>query len=97
MAQNNPRSGSKLADMFRAEGSYEEVKTAAIKSVLAYKLAKAMQEQNISKAQMARDMETSRSQLDRLLDPENDSVTIGTLQKAASVLGMRLELDLRSA
>ena len=97
MAKKNARSGSTLEDMFREEGNYEAIKNAAIKSVLAYKLEEAMKDQNLSKTSMAKKMATSRAQIDRLLDPENDSVTLNTLQKAASVVGMRLELELHHA
>ncbi len=94
MAKKNPRSGTTLEDMFREEGNYEEIKNAAIKSVLAHKLEEAMKAQNLSKTGMAKQMDTSRAQINRLLDPDNDSVTLNTLQKAAAVLGMRLELEL---
>ena len=56
-----------------------------------------MKSQNISKALMAERMETSRSQLDRLLDPENERVTLHTLKRAAAAVGMRLELELRQS
>ncbi|MEO1203343.1 MAG: helix-turn-helix transcriptional regulator [Pseudomonadota bacterium] len=79
----------------KEDGVYEDAKNHAIKSVLAYKLQEAMRAQNISKARMAKRMETSRSQLDRLLDPDNESVTLETLKRAASAVGMRLELELR--
>ena len=95
--KKNPRSGSSLEDLFREEGNYEEVKTGAIKSVLAHKLAQAMEAQALSKSQMAREMETSRAQVDRLLDPDNDSVTLHTLKRAAAVVGMRLELELHQS
>ncbi len=95
MAKKNPRTGSTLESLLRENGTYEDAKNHAIKSVLATKLAEAMAEQNISKARMAERMKTSRSQLDRLLDPENESVTLETLKRAAAVVGMRLELELR--
>ncbi len=95
MSRKNPGSGSTLEQLLKAEGAYEECKTNAIKKVLAYKLDEAMKAQNLSKASMARKMETSRSQLDRLLDPENESVTLHTMKKAASVVGLKLELQLR--
>lgn len=91
----NPRTGSTLESLLREDGVYEDAKNHAIKSVLAYKLEAAMKAQNISKARMAKRMKTSRSQLDRLLDPDNESVTLETLKRAASAVGMRLELELR--
>ncbi len=69
MARRNPRTGSTLESLLREDGSYEAAKNHAIKAVLAYKLEEAMKARNLSKAGMAKRMETSRSQLDRLLDP----------------------------
>ena len=95
MSENNPRAGSTLESLLREDGLYEEAKNHAVKSVLACKLARAMEAQNLSKTRMAARMETSRSQLDRLLDPENEGVTLHTLKRAAAAVGMRLELELR--
>ena len=94
MANKNPRTGSTLESLLREDGTYEDAKNHAIKSVVATKLAKAMAAQNISKAQMAEQMKTSRSQLDRLLDPENDGVTLGTLSRAAKAVGRTLRVEL---
>ena len=74
MAKKNPHLGSTLESVLREEGIYEDAKTHALKAVLAYKLEEAVKAQNLSKARMAKRMETSRSQLDRLLDPENEGV-----------------------
>jgi DNA-binding phage protein len=93
--KTNPRSGSTLEELMRGEGQYEECQTDAIKKVLSYKLSEAMERRNLSKAAMASHMETSRSQLDRLLDPENESVTLHTMKKAAEAVGLKLELQLR--
>ena len=95
MAKKNPHLGSTLESSLREDGTYEDAKTYAIKAVLAYKLEEAMKAQNLSKARMAKRMETSRSQLDRLLDPENEGVTLHTLRRAAAAVGMHLELELR--
>ena len=97
MAKKNPHLGSTLESLLQEDGTYEDTKNHAIKSVLAYKLEEAMRAQNLSKARMAERMETSRSRLDRLLDPENEGVTLHTLQRAAAAVGMRLELELRQA
>ena len=94
MRERNPRVGSTLEDLLRDDGAYEDAKNHAIKAVLAYKLEQAMEAQGLSKARMAARMETSRSQLDRLLDPENEGVTLHTLQRAAAAVGMRLEIEL---
>ncbi len=95
MNEKNPHVGSTLESLLREDGTYEDTKNHAIKAVLAYKLAQAMKAQNLSKARMAERMETSRSQLDRLLDPENEGVTLHTLERAAAAVGMRLKLELR--
>ena len=93
--EKNRHAGSTLESFLREDGIYEEVKTEAIKAVLAYKLEQAMKAQRLSKARMAARMKTSRSQLDRVLDPENEGVTLDTLKRAAAAVGMRLELELR--
>lgn len=97
MDEKNPHAGSTLESLLREEDVYEDVKNDAIKAVLAYKLDEAMKAQNLSKARMAKRMQTSRSQLDRLLDPQNEGVTLHTLKRAAKAVGMRLELELRQA
>jgi antitoxin HicB len=86
--------GSTFDSWLRAEGIYEEVSAAAIKRVVARQVAAAMQEKGLSKSEMARRMHTSRAALDRLLHPENDAVTLSTLQKAAIVVGRELRLEL---
>lgn len=80
--------------MLREDGIYEEVTAGAIKRVLARQLEAAMREQKLSRTEMARQMHTSRAVLNRLLDPENESVTLATLQKAASVVGREIRLEL---
>lgn len=86
--------GSSIDDWLRDEGTYEETTSRAIKRVLARQLEGAMRAQNVSKVEMARRMGSSRSALDRLLDPDNDSVTLGTLRKAAAALGRQIRLEL---
>lgn len=86
--------GSTLDSWLREEGLYEEVTATAIKRVVARQVEAAMQEKGLTKTEMARRMHTSRAALDRLLDPENDAVTLGTLQKAAAVIGRELRLEL---
>ena len=95
MPDENPHLGSTLESLLREDDTYEDAKNDAVKSVLAYKLEQAMKDQKLSKTRMAERMETSRSQLDRLLDPENEGVTLHTLKRAAAAVGMRLELELR--
>lgn len=86
--------GSSFDSWLREEGLHEEVTAVAIKRVLARQIAAAMSDRGLSKSAMARRMKTSRSQLDRLLDPENDSVTLATLQKAAKAIQRQVRLEL---
>ncbi len=89
------RIGSSFDDFLKEQGIYEEVTENAIKRVLAFQLAEIMKEQNISKAEMAKRLDTSRSQLNRLLDPENDEGTLGALSRVANILGCSLKFELR--
>ena len=86
--------GSTLDSMLREDGIYEEVSGAAIKRVLARQVEAAMKEKHVSKAEMARRMHTSRTALDRLLDPDYEAVTLSTLRKAATAVGRELRLEL---
>lgn len=79
-----------VIDIFRTA----EVTTASVKRVLAWQLEQAMKEQKLTKSAMARRMETSRPQLDRLLDPNNVSVTLDTLTKAGAAVGRKVRLEL---
>ena len=92
--RKNPHIGPLFEDFLKEEGTHSEVNSAAVKRVLAWQLDQAMKEQHLSKAEMARRMETSRPQLDRLLDPDNPSVTLDTLSKAARALGRELRVEL---
>jgi predicted XRE-type DNA-binding protein len=87
--------GALFEDFLKEQGTYEETTEQAVKRVLAFQIAQVMKEQKITKVEMARRLKTSRSQLDRLLDPENDRVTLGVLSRAARVLGRSLKLELR--
>ncbi len=86
--------GSTLESFLKEEGNYEDAQSTAIKRVISWQLQETMKKQNISKSEMARRMKTSRAQLDRLLDPENDKVQLDTLYKAASAVGKELHLEL---
>lgn len=90
----NPHIGGSFDDFLKEEGILEEVQTTAIKRVLAWQLGEAMKAQKISKVEMAKRMETSRAQLDRLLDPENGGVTLDTLTRAAAIVGRKVRLEL---
>ncbi len=86
--------GSNFDDFLQQENLLEEVTAVAVKRVVAFQLAQKMSESKLSKAEMARRMDTSRSSLDRLLDPANSSVTLQTLQNAVHALGGRLRIEL---
>ena len=88
------RIGSSFDDFLKADGSYEGVTARAIKRVLVRQLDELMRREEISKTQLAIRMKTSRAQLDRLLDPENESVTLGTLARAAQAVGRHLRMEL---
>ncbi|MEQ1739135.1 MAG: helix-turn-helix transcriptional regulator [Methyloglobulus sp.] len=88
------RLGSSFDDFLKEEGIYEEVQTVAIKRVIAWQIEEAMKTSHITKAQMARRMKTSRSQLDRLLNPEHSGVTLETLSRAAQVIGRNIRVEL---
>lgn len=86
--------GSSFDSWLREEGIYEEVTAKALKRVLARQVEASMKEKQITKAEMARRMHTSRAALARLLDPEYDAVTLSTLRKAAVAVGRELRLEL---
>ena len=88
-----PHLGSSLDDFLKVEGIFEQTQNRAIKEVIAWQLTQAMQEQAMSKTRMAALLQTSRSQLDRLLDPGSD-VTLSTLERAAALLGRKLSVTL---
>ena len=86
--------GQLFEEFLREQGAYEDTTERAIKRVIAYQLAQAMKKQGISKVVMAERLKTSRSQLDRLLDPENGNVTLETLSRAAEAVGRSIRLEL---
>lgn len=90
----NKHIGSSFDDFMIEEGIYEEVTRVAVKRVIAWQVLQAMEEQKMSKTAMAKKMCTSRSALDRLLDANNASVTVQTLEKAASAVNKRLVMCL---
>lgn len=89
---NENHLGSNLDDFLAEEGLLAEAEAVAWKRVIAFQVAQLMQEQNMSKTEIARRMQTSRASVDRLLDPENESATLITLEKAALALGKRLQV-----
>jgi len=92
---NKKHIGSNFDDFLKEEKIYEQVQAAAIKRVVAYQIAEEMKKKNLTKTEMASRMKTSRAALERLLDPENASITLFTLERAASALGKTLRVELR--
>lgn len=86
--------GSDFDDFLAEEGLLAQTETIAVKRVIAIQIREFMEQQNLSKSAMAERMHTSRAALDRLLDPENQSVTLQTLDKAAQALGKRVQIAL---
>ncbi len=86
--------GSNFDDFLEAEGLLAEAEAIALKRVIAHQVRQLMEAQQLSKTEMARRMGTSRSALERLLDPENPSVTLLTLERAAKALGRRIHIEL---
>ena len=91
---NEKHLGSNLDDFLAEEGLLADAEAVAWKRVIAFQIARSMEEQSLTKAEMARRMQTSRAALDRLLDPENESATLLTLEKAALAVGKRLHVSL---
>ena len=85
--------GSSLDDFLNDEGLFEETQALAVKEVVVWQLMEAMQERELSKSQLAVLLKTSRSQVDRLLDPTRD-VTLTTLQRAAALVGRKVQIEL---
>ncbi|MCY4038523.1 MAG: XRE family transcriptional regulator [Hyphomicrobiales bacterium] len=86
--------GSSFEEFLKEEGEYEDATEHAVRHVLAFQLAKMMREQGISKMKMAKRMETSRSQLDRLLSPEGPDASLDALARAAKAVGQTLRVEL---
>jgi len=85
--------GSSIDDFLKKEGIFEEAQAEAIKEVVAWQLAEAMKKRKISKNKMAALLKTSRTQVDRLLDPKDD-ITLSSLQRAAAMVGRRVSIEL---
>ncbi|MGA2182023.1 MAG: type II toxin-antitoxin system RelE/ParE family toxin [Bryobacteraceae bacterium] len=92
-AMSKKHMGSSIDDFLKEEGIFEEAQAQAVKEVVAWQLAEAMRKKKISKARMATLLKTSRTQVDRLLDPKND-ITLSSLQRAAAMVGRRVTINL---
>jgi predicted XRE-type DNA-binding protein len=90
----NKHIGGDFDDFLRDEGLLEDAEAVATKRVIAYQIAQEMQSADISQSELARRMKTSRSAVERLLDPTNPSVTLVTLERAATAVGKRLKIQL---
>jgi hypothetical protein len=86
--------GSDFDDFLRNEHLLEAADSTAVKRVIAFQIAQEMQRRRLTKSEMAHRMKTSRPALDRLLDPANGSVTLSTLERAASAVGKKLKVEL---
>ena len=91
---DNSYTGSSFDDFLQEKELYEECTAIAIKRVLARQLLEEMKRQNITKTEMAKQMQTSRAQLDRLLNPEKTGVSLDTIARAALVVGRQLKIEL---
>jgi len=90
----NKAIGSSFDDFLAEEGIIEEVEAGAIKKIIAYQLQETIAKEHLTKTALAAQLSTSRAAVNRLLDPENESITLQTLQKAANVLGKKLRFEL---
>ena len=95
--RENPHRGSRFEDFLDEDGTLDTVTAAAQKRVLTWQVSEIMAHQKVSKTEMARRMKTSRAALERLLDPDNPSVTLQTISRAAAALGRRVEIRLVKA
>jgi antitoxin HicB len=93
----NPHLGSSLEEFLEEEGILEEATERAIKAVVAWQLKEAMMEKHLTKAGLARTLGTSRTQINRVLDPNNNDVSVSTLRKAAGAVGRKLKMELVAA
>lgn len=93
--EKNPHIGSSFDDFLREDGIYEEVTAKSIKNVVAWHLQQAIEQGTFTKTALAKRLKTSRSQLDRFLDPENESATLATIMRAADVLGKNIRVEIR--
>ena len=91
---NKKHIGSNFDDFLKEENLYKQVQAVAIKRVITYQIAQEMKKKKLTKTEMANRMKTSRAALERLLDPDNASITLFTLERAAFALGKKLTVQL---
>ena len=95
--KRNPHHGSSFESFLEEEGFLDEATAKAIKRVMAWQLQQAMKQRKVSKAALAKRLRTSRSQLDRILDPANDQISLASLVRAAHAVGKRVRFELEEA
>ena len=86
--------GSTFDDFLEEEGIKDEVENGSIKKIIAFQLQETIKNEKLTKTELAQKLETSRAAVDRLLDPYNESVTLFTLKKAASIVGKKIKMEL---
>lgn len=91
----NRHRGSNFDEFLAEEGILEEVSAKALKRLITLQMADIMKQSRISKSRLAERLHTSRSQLDRLLDPENTAVTLESLERLAHAVGKELRVEFR--
>ena len=91
---NNPHIGSSFDDFLAEEGILAEVEAAAIKRILAYQLEQEMKRTKLTRTRLATRMKTSRASVNRLLDPQNVSVTLQMMERAALAINKKLRIEL---
>ncbi len=94
MVSKNKHIGSDFDNFLKEEGIKSEVETIALKKVIAWQIMNEMKKLHITKTMMAKKMHTSRSAVERIFNPKNESMTLHTLNKAATVLGKKLRVEL---
>ncbi len=90
----NKHVGSDFDEFLREEGILDDAEAVATKRMIAFQIAWEMKRADISQSEFAGRIDTSRSAVERLLDPTNPSVTLRTLERAASAVGRRLKIEL---
>ena len=90
-ASQNAQRGSDFRDVLTGEGILPEVEVLALKRVVSLQLQQILEQEHVTKTELASHMKTSRASLDRMLDPSNPSFTVASLGKAAAALGRKVE------
>src|ERR1700733_14357958 len=90
----NKHKGSSIDPFLKEGGVLQESQARAVKEVIAWQLGQAMKKRKLSKRRLAALMHTSRTQIDRVLDPNDGNVTIETLQRAAAIVGRKVQVEL---